>query len=45
MKIENKLPGKDVSAEDLQTKFPLVEKKIVTIRVNLKFLESSLGAI
>lgn len=27
MKIENKLPGKDVSAEDLQTKFPLVAKK------------------
>tara|TARA_B110000008_G_scaffold279719_1_gene328182 strand:+ start:7955 stop:8854 length:900 start_codon:yes stop_codon:yes gene_type:complete len=27
VKIENKLPGKDVSAEDLQTKFPLVAKK------------------
>jgi 3-deoxy-7-phosphoheptulonate synthase len=27
MKIENKLPGKDVSLEDLQTKFPLVAKK------------------
>jgi len=27
MKIENKFPGKDVSQEDLQTKFPLVAKK------------------
>lgn len=27
MKIENKFPGKDVSHEDLQTKFPLVAKK------------------
>ena len=27
MKIENKLPGKDVSIEDLQSKFPLVAKK------------------
>jgi len=27
MKIENKFPGKDVSYEDMQTKFPLVAKK------------------
>jgi len=27
MKIENKFPGKDVSLEDLETKFPLVAKK------------------
>ena len=27
MKIENKFPGKDVSNEDLETKFPLVAKK------------------
>ena len=27
MKIENKFPGKDVTHEDLQTKFPLVAKK------------------
>jgi 3-deoxy-7-phosphoheptulonate synthase len=27
MKIENKAPGKDVSKEDLETKFPLVAKK------------------
>ena len=27
MKIENKFPGKDVSHEDLETKFPLVAKK------------------
>ena len=27
MKIENKFPGKDVTLEDLQTKFPLVAKK------------------
>ena len=27
MKIENKFPGKDVSLEDMETKFPLVAKK------------------
>mgnify|MGYP003952672079 CR=1 FL=1 len=27
MKIENKFPGKDISAEDLKTKFPLVAKQ------------------
>jgi 3-deoxy-7-phosphoheptulonate synthase len=27
MKIENKFPGKDVSAEDMETKFPLAAKK------------------
>ena len=27
MKIENKFPGKDISQEDLKTKFPLVAKK------------------
>ena len=27
MKIENKFPGKDISEEDLKTKFPLVAKK------------------
>ena len=27
MKIENKFPGKDVSNEDMLTKFPLVAKK------------------
>ena len=27
MKIENKAPGKDVTLEDMQTKFPLVAKK------------------
>ena len=27
MKIENKFPGKDVSHEDLETKFPLFAKK------------------
>ena len=27
MKIENKFPGKDVSQEDMETKFPLVAKK------------------
>ena len=27
MKIENKFPGKDVSHEDMETKFPLVAKK------------------
>jgi 3-deoxy-7-phosphoheptulonate synthase len=27
MKIENKFPGKDVSQEDMKTKFPLVAKK------------------
>jgi len=27
MKIENKFPGKDVSNEDMETKFPLVAKK------------------
>ena len=27
MAIENKFPGKDVSQEDIETKFPLVAKK------------------
>ena len=27
MKIENKFPGKDVSHEDMETKFPLTAKK------------------
>ena len=27
MKIENKFPGKDVSEEDIKSKFPLVAKK------------------
>ena len=27
MKIENKFPTKDISEEDLKTKFPLVAKK------------------
>ena len=32
MQIENKAPGKDVSEEDLKTKFPLVAKKNATHR-------------
>ena len=27
MKLENKFPGKDISEEDIKTKFPLVAKK------------------
>ena len=27
MSIENKFPGKDVSSEDMETKFPLTAKK------------------
>ena len=27
MKIANKFPGKDISVEDIKTKFPLVAKK------------------
>ena len=30
--IENKFPGKDITAEDLKTKFPLCKKKIKNIK-------------
>ena len=36
---ENKFPGKDISEEDLKTKFPLVTKKIKIIKVNSMYLE------
>ena len=39
-KINNKFPGKDVSADDLKNKFPLLAKKNVnhrTIRDNVRF--------
>ncbi len=36
MKIENKFPGKDVSLEDLETKFPLVAKKNDTHKSKFK---------
>ena len=31
MKIENKFPTKDISLEDLKSKFPLVAKKILNM--------------
>jgi 3-deoxy-7-phosphoheptulonate synthase len=36
MKIENKFPGKDVSREDMETKFPLVAKKNDTHKSKFK---------
>ena len=36
--IQNKAPGKDVSAEDMIEKFPLASKKITNIIPNLKCL-------
>ena len=35
--MDNKFPGKDVSEEDIKTKFPLVAKKIRIINQNSKF--------
>ena len=40
--MDNKFPGKDISEEDLKTKFPLVAKKTKIINQNLKFLVLSL---
>ena len=40
--LENKFPGKDVTIEDIKTKFPLVAKKIKIITRNLKLLELNL---
>ena len=37
--MDNKFPGKDISNEDLKTKFPLVAKKIKIINQNSKYLE------
>ena len=45
MKIENKFPGKDVSHEDMETKFPLVAKKMIHIEVDLQFQVLSLVEI
>ena len=36
--IQNKAPGKDVSAEDMKEKFPLASKTIMSTFQNLKFL-------
>ena len=37
--MDNKFPGKDISNEDLKTKFPLWLKKIKIINQNSKYLE------
>ena len=34
--MDNKFPGKDITNEDLISKFPLAAKKIKTIFLNLK---------
>ena len=35
MQIENKAPGKDVSVEDMETKFPLAAKKMKVIKTTV----------
>ena len=37
--MDNKFPGKDISDEDLKSKFPLTAKKIQNISQNLKYQE------
>ena len=34
--MDNKFPGKDITIEDLKSKFPLVSKKIQSINQFLK---------
>ena len=37
--VDNKFPGKDISDEDIKTKFPLVAKKILYTNQNLISVE------
>ena len=43
--IQNKAPGKDVSAEDMAEKVPLASKKIIHIFPSLKLMVSLLGMV
>ena len=45
MKIENKFPGKDISHEDMETKFPLVAKKNDSHKSRFKVAGWNLGEI
>ena len=35
--MDNKFPGKDISLEDLKSKFPLAAKKMKIINLNLRY--------
>jgi len=43
--MDNKFPGKDISDEDLKTKFPLAAKKKKIINLNLQLLVLNLVVI
>ncbi len=43
--MDNKFPGKDISQEDIKTKFPLAAKKKITINLDLQLQELSLEEI
>ena len=34
--VDNKIPGKDITDEDLKSKFPLAQKNMMDIRQQLK---------
>ena len=36
--MDNKFPGKDITNEDIKTKFPLASKKILVINLNSRLL-------
>ena len=40
--MDNKFPGKDISQEDLKTKFPLTAKKKITTNLYLQLQELNL---
>ena len=43
--MDNKFPGKDISQEDIKTKFPLAAKKKININLDLQLQELSLEEI